>query len=180
MSTFIKSGWWNSLHDNTSPMEVMNIKISKTKKCRTEKIRRVYTPKWIQTENLLEQSTMDRIRRKVGTKFQSGAGREGDQTIPTNHIYFIVRDSLSDKGNNLAADWCTELEHWANLFAPYLPRKQMLKKHYFTLDESVKLYWHKDFASDILDIHDLCGLAVHKSQLERNNHLSISLPIRNQ
>lgn len=95
--------------NNVSPMEVINIKISKTKKCKTKKIRRVYTPKRIKTKIFLEQSTMGRIRRKAGTRFER-TGQEGEETIfiPNNpqepHLIHSQGLFLSDKGNSLATD----------------------------------------------------------------------------
>lgn len=115
-SAVMKSGSGNSLHDNLtiSLMETRNTKISKTEKCETGKIIRVYTPRGVITKSLSEQNTMNRIQ-KAGKKFERiNLGEEGGETIfipnnSVNHIYFILRDTLSDNSNHPAADWHTEL-----------------------------------------------------------------------
>lgn len=74
-------------------METRNIKISKTEKCKTGNIRRVYKPKLTKTKTLSEQNTMSRIQ-KAGTRFERINFREvGEETIfipnnSENHISY--------------------------------------------------------------------------------------------
>lgn len=78
---------------------------------------------------------MDGIR-KAGTKCER-IGQEHEKTIfiPNNphklHLIYSQGLFLSDKGNSLGADYCTELEYWANSSAPWVTYKLNAKETLF-------------------------------------------------